>query len=383
VPSQAQSGVALYSQAAVLDAAAPNGSFQMSGGESFGIHDAPAAIVERFDDPVVGGYRGSFDAGTKGRLQGAPGSVRTKNTIDPQGSVFGSPIHGGLLPFGARYQVVFRPQDLGATGSEEIVRSVRWKLFGPSLQQDLFESIAISLGHSHIQPDYTIDPFSALPKFPDSGLRGIYGANYKPGDPVGTKTMWRGPYVIFPGLLQPDGYVPYPAFSSGYPYNGRDSLVFELRTHRSQLAIGINGQEVRLMVTSSPRPDGRIYANGTAAAPLDPDQTVIAHMGDNALPNYQFEFVKVKSDATSPWLAAPKPNPTYRTPVVALAQPAGTAIVLEYRGADDSAGGNATAWSDDIGNANGKAFLQYRVAFTSDWQSLAAPSLDTIVFPVD
>ena len=148
-------------------------------------------------------------------------------------------------------------------------------------------------------------------------------------------------------------------------------------------ALGVNGQAVRLMILSSPRPDARAYAAGTREAPLDPDRVPVAATGDNALPEYQFELVKVKSTAQSPFWRAPTANPVYRTPIIAASVPAGTSYAVEYRGAADKNGTSATAWSHDIGIANGRPFVQFRVVFRANWQTLAAPSLDTVVIPVD
>jgi hypothetical protein len=375
-PNAALAGVPLFAQSLLLDAAAPNGAFRVTNGESAILHGRAAAIALRLDDAAAEGWTGTFDRTVRDRLQGVPNRVRLAR-VEDLGVRFGQPIATPLGSYGCRAQMVYRVTDLGASGEEEWVTGLHWRPFG-TVAFTLFPRVQITLSHSHVVPDYSIDPFSALPRFPNSGLSTTFAQNYKPNQqPV---VVHDGAYVVDPRAQRPDGYLPYPAIRP-YPYNGLDSLLVEFRVPANGAIPP--GAMIDIMVMSSPLPNARAYANGTAATPVDPF-AVASGQGDNSLHHLLVQLEKVRSVATSPWLQAPAGTAAVWYPAhVAASLPAGTSVALEYRGANDAQGNGATIWLPDTLHARGKPWLQVRATLAGAPRSTLVPSIDTLVLPVD
>jgi hypothetical protein len=137
------------------------------------------------------------------------------------------------------------------------------------------------------------------------------------------------------------------------------------------------------MVLSSPEPNSRALDAGSPGALVDPFQSVVATRASNTLHDVQLEFAKVESVAVSPWRQAPAARPNYHTPHVASSVPAGSSLILEYRGADNASGANATPWLFSIDFADGKPFLQWRATMTANHRTGGVPSIDAIVIPVN
>lgn len=377
VPIVFPSGLPLYWQSVVLDASAPNGLYRNSDGESTVVYGSLGVLVEDFTDAAAQGYEGDYDRTKLGRLQGAPARKRVQHTV-PGGLQFPQPIIGPLNPFGERIQMVLRAGDLGAVGKEELVTAVRWLPLGPVVS-DSFSDLSLELAHSSVLPDYTIDPTSALPRFPNSGLALTFANNVKQGESL--QPIYRGPYQILPGDQRADGYLPYPTLQRLFVYNGVDSLLLDFKMSPST-ANGANGQTVYLQVQSSPRPNSRVYDRGTVSNPVNPHTSLQAQDGDNAVHDMQIEFTRVKSTATSPWRDSRFTGPDYQPPVLAQTQPLGTAIGVEYRGSALPDGSNPTAWSNNIDGADGMRFLQMRVSLHGSLFG-DVPSLDAIVVPIN
>lgn len=369
-------GLVLYGQAVVLDANAPNGLFLASNGASSLVHTGPGAVVATFDN--LAGYTGSFAADVAGHLRGGAVTHRTYVTVDPQGIPFSIGIRSPLDGTGCREQMVYRPQNLGATGEPELIVGIAWRrepstFFGP----DFFPWFELRAGHTDVVPDYTIDSFSSLPVFPNSGLDQTFAANERPGAPP--QLLFQGSYTVDPAAALPGGYVPFP-LAAPFAYDGVSSLLLDFRTHASPSG-GINGSRVWLMVQSTAQPNSRVVAHGAAGAPIDPD-LVTSGTGDNAMHELLVEFARVETSAQSPWLSANLPGPDYGTPVIAQSLPWGTSMTFAYRGASNSSGANATAWSPSPDVADGMPYLQFRVVFHSNLLTGERPVLDTLVVPV-
>jgi hypothetical protein len=367
-------GVPVFLQSVVVDQGLP----VLSNGQSAIVHRSPFVIVQEFRDAAAEGFAGTFDRQVRGRLQGGTIRRRTANTADAGGARFGAPVAGPLNPFGVRMQMVFRTSDLGATGEAELITGMRWLPFNPVVQ-DMFQRVGIQLSHTHVVPDYRVDPFSALPMFPNSGLNPIFAQNYRPSEqPL---LMFDGPYLIRPVDVRPDGYLPYP-LGTQFPYDGTNSLLVEFKTPPSPGTSGVNGAAVHIMVMSSPDPNARAYDSGTSARPVDPYATTQGR-GENTLHLMQFEFARVKTVATSPFLAAPAGSQRdFQRPFLAASLPPGTRIDLEFQGSNDPAGANTTAWSPVVDIADGRPYLRYRVNLHADLMTGAVPSLDTLVIPI-
>ncbi len=373
-------GLSVYAQAVFLDPLANNGVFGASDHQTLVIYAAaPFTHTEFFERPAQT-MTGSFDRTVTGRLQGGPVTTRVHSTVDPQGALFAQGVMGPINNYGAKMQMVYRPGDLGAQGDPELITAIRWRPFhGQWVMNGFVDRLELFAMHSHVTPDYTIDPFTAFPKFPQSGLARLFVANRKAGE-IPQKLFDQG-YAIVPSHLRPDGYMPYPGLAQPFRYNGTDSLVLEFRTYPStNPSPQPNGQDIRLMVQSSPLPAARSITSGKPGQLVNP-HTALTGRGDNAMADYQVEFTRVETVAVSPWLRAIGVQPDYDTPVLSEWLPVGTQLVVEYRGALDQLGSGATSWHTNIDIADGFWMLQYRVRFTGDVTSRDVPALDAIVIP--
>lgn len=379
VPTGAPTGVVFYLQSLVLDSQAPNTVFRVSNGESLVLYNSSAVMVEEFTDPVLQGFTGTYDQTHKHRLQGATPKHRLHTVKPTQGAAFGFPLFGPLNPYGTRIQMVYRTNDLGSGGQREVLTALRWLPLG-QVSTATYKRLVIDVGHSKVVPDYSVGSFSQLPLYPASGLSGTFASNPKPAEtPVRIVDQ---SYTVRPQDVRTDGYVSYPMPTAAFTYNGFDSLLLDFRMEATPNLVTSNGQQVHLMVLTSPRPDARVEAAGNANGTVNP-HAVTGGLGDNAMSYMQFEFAQVESEALSPWRKAPVGRPDYHAPSVASSQPGGTSVQVEFRGADSANGLNATAWSTDVNLADARPYLQYRIRlFANPWTN-AAPSVESIVIPIN
>jgi len=372
-------GLALYGQGFLLDSRTWN--LNTTDGASTVIYQGRGAVVHSFDNWEALGFTGDFDRTRRNRLMAGAVSRRLCRPWQKNpGLLFPQPVQSPFNPAGCRQQVVFTAAEMGGTGTEEVVTAVHWKPLTIPVQSDRFPRFALLMAHSGVAPDYSIDPFSALPKYPNSGLNLSFAANYKPGEkPL---TVYDGSYPLSAAHMRPDGYLPYPAPGKFFTWNGTDSLLLEFKVYPTAAAGGWNGQHVQLMVTSMAQPNGRVQAKGSATRPVDPDKVTTADDGDNAMALMQIELTRVISRALSPWLYRVVPNPVYGKAIPAASVPSGASCGIEYRGAQDQQGTGSTPWSTSPAVANGMSYLQYRVTFRCDPVTGRRPSLDTLVIPI-
>lgn len=375
-PVPGLSGLAVFGQAVVLDSTAPNGVFRVSNGASTAFHGSANALVADF--AATGGLTGSFASDVPGHVRGGPVTTRTHRTIDPQGVPFAMPLQSPLVPFGCREQMVFRVQDVGATGEPELLTGVRWKVF-PSIpvQFDVMTSFELRAGHTNVVPDYTVDPFSALPVAPLSGLSLTFANNTIQG--ALPQVLYSGAYVIDPAQQLPGGYMPYP-LTTPFAYDGVSSLLLEFRVGPNT-GNGVNGGLVRLMVQSSPDPFARVLAAGTATQFLVPAQTTVATVGDNTMHDLELVFARVETFCQSPWFDTGRPAPDYAAPIVATSTPPGTSVHVVYRGSASASGATPTEWSPSPNIADGYRHLQFRIVFRASLLTGERPLVDTLVVP--
>lgn len=370
----------IFFQSFVLESLAPNGLFRASNGESTVLHGHANAITFTFRDLIAEGISGDADFSVPGRVLAAPVRRRTA-TIEPAaGLPFPQPVATPLLNRGARLMHVFRAADLGARGVEEIVTAVRWKPFGP-VTPDQYAVVAIELSHSNAVPDYAIDPFSALPKYPTSGLQWTFAANTKALEtPV---PVCSSSYAIRPSDVRPDGYLAWPQLAPNFVYDGFDSLLLDIRVRPGPSTLGANGFRTRLMVQSSSQPDTRIFSPSNGGPNIDPFVVTQAAQGDNTYYETQFEFTTVRSAFVTRYVPNPGPTRLLNDAFVLGDFPAGTSKVVEYEGAQDATGRNATGFATSYSIANGAPFLRLRVTLACEPISGTRPSVDTLVVPVD
>lgn len=371
----------LYLQSIVLEPG-PAFVFRTTDGESTLIANAPFLIVEDFDDPIAQGLTGDFDASVRGRIEAAMPRRRVQNVPPPGGALFNQPISGPLNALGVRMQMVVRAGDLGASGVPEYVTGIRWMPYQNAvLQPDRFFNMAIDLAHSFVVPDYTIDPFTALPRFPNSGLALVFQQNVAGGSIP--QRVFQGDYAIDPVQRQADGYMPFPSIRP-FLYDGVRSLLIDFRTPPDPRSLGLNGLAGYLMVMSSPQPNSRVLAAGNpifGPPRVDPYTTTVALTGDNFYFDMQVELTRTRSTALSRWIHAQGASPQYLAPVVSASVPTGTTMSLHYRGADDPLGLTATPWAGAPQAVSGHAYLQYMVVFDAALSGRARPSIDQIVIP--
>ncbi|MCA8956077.1 MAG: hypothetical protein KDC87_08380 [Planctomycetes bacterium] len=366
-------GAGIFFQAAVANQSAPNGMFDVTDGESAFTYISTAVLEEKFENPANAGFTGTYDRTATGRLL-AGVVTRRSVTYVPQGAPFSQPLHNDLNPAGVRIQKVFRAVDLGANGEPEVLTGLWWEAFrGNPVSRDTLARMALDVSHSAVVPDFTIDPFSALPKFPNSGLSQAFANN--PSQPA--IRVFDGAYVI-DSRNASNGFLPYPQLQREFVYDGTSSLLLDFLTYPSPTSSGVNGQQVYLMALSSPRPDARVVRSPSA----DPSKETLGNRFDNAQTGMVFDFARVFSTATSPWRAAPVASPDYHAPYPGWSLPPGTAIQFEFRGATSNSGAGATAWSSNIDIADGKPYLQYRVLMRAAIDG-ARPSLDSLVIPIN
>jgi hypothetical protein len=373
-------GQPLFAQSLVFDSRAPNGFLRASNGASALLHANTAAIVFEFRDAVAEGVTGSFDQSVRERLM-APPIVRRTQTVEPaSGMPFSLGIVTPLRPTNARLQHVYRAVDLGGTGQPEVVTALRWKPFGPVVA-DSFARVHISLAHSNVVPDYTIDPFSQLPAFPNSGLRLPFASNVRAQEtPV---VVCDTPYPIQPGALRTDGYLPWPALNGMFVYNGVDSLLIDYRVVAGPAALGANGFAVRLMVTTAAEPYTRVFAPGNLQPGIDPFAVTVAQQGDNTLYDLQVDLVRAHATAFTRFVRNPGPMRQVRTHFLAAAVPAGSSVSLRFQGADTESGLNLTGLVPQASFVSGSPFVRVAVDFVANPFTGERPSVDTIVIPVD
>jgi hypothetical protein len=373
-------GQPFFLQSLVLDTAAPNGLFRTSNGQSSILHSQSGAIVFEFRDAAAEGVTGSYDMSVKDRLMAAPISLRTRTVAPASGLPFHLPLQTPLATTNSRMQHVYRAGDLGANGQPEVVTALRWRPFGPVVP-DTFSRVQITLAHTTVVPDYTVDIFSGLPKYPNSGLVTTFANNYKPQEiPV---VVTDGPYSILPSALRPDGFLPWPQLFRPFVYNGIDSLLIDYRVLAGATTTGNNGFAVRLMVTSSPDPNTRVYAPAPRQPAIDPFAITIAAQGDNTLYDLQIDFVDAMSTATTKWVRNPGPRNIYHPAMVAASLPPGTGYELWFQGATDQSGSNPTHFAQDPTGFTAHRWVRLQVRFMANPFDGAQPSIDTIVIPVD
>ncbi|MEZ5990502.1 MAG: hypothetical protein R3F30_15595 [Planctomycetota bacterium] len=381
IPNQAAlHGLVLHAQGFVLTPLDPFLPIQLSNPASTAIVGTSLMIAESFDVPSQR-HSGEFDRSVSGRLQALP--LRTRlvrvGAMSSQAQRFSSGVHATLNPQGVRGHYVLRDTDLGGTGRREALLALHWKPHLTPLVTDSFEQLELLAGHSLVVPDPTIDPFTLLPKYPNSGLSNVFANNVLGA----TVSLYKGGYIVRQSLLRSDGYVPFPDLRP-FVWDGTRSLLLEWRTRPSQTATGANGMSGYLNVLSYHKPAFMAQAIGQPAAPVDPDKVTqcLDKDANNFALDLQVELGTLDSIAESQWLKAPKSGPDYQTPIVAAVVPQGATVLVEYRGSRTGGGTLPTAWSANIDAIDGYDYLQYRVTLGLSPASFRAPSIDVLVIPV-
>ncbi len=207
-----------------------------------------------------------------------------------------------------------------------------------------------------------------------------------------------------------------------------DSLVLEYRIRPQRPALSLrNGFTFARGIQSDPKPNFRVFNIGTnngdvalsGAIPnpvLDPDDiendlrarcsngyapqyrsmpaqggaedfTGIqwsAAQGDNARHFMVFDYVKTTSTIVSPYVrggVAPRYFPAFIDPPPQR-QPAGTQVVVEYRGARNVRGGGPFQFSPDPADHSSRTHIAFRVTFVGNRETRLSPNFETLAIPV-
>ncbi len=205
-------------------------------------------------------------------------------------------------------------------------------------------------------------------------------------------------------------------------------LLMEFRCYPSQSGIGLNSLDINLAINTSAQPNFRAYSTGginNSGSPVskDPDLEIFPTGGfnprsrppgnptrlaaDNALYLGQLDVVLRVSRGHSMWIDSFLSNPGYLPPLLEPQLhelPAGTEVVLDFRGADafatsppgapfnadvlDAYGEvkNGTVffhagdsnWHSEITDIDGARYFQIRISFIGNIQTLLAPHLASL-----
>ncbi len=374
--------VAMHLQFASWDPNFGLSSMRASNLDSFFVHDDDSAVVFDFARPAfpVFGMTGVFDKTVLHRLQALPPAVRSVRPLPAEAMPW--PFTTMLTPFntnGARCLHALRASDLGSLGVPEALVAVRWRpLFGSVTAQTL-PQFELRAAMSTVVPDYAIDPWSALPVDPGSGLSSTFAANSIPGT---EQILASGSYTISPAALTSGGYLPYP-LSQPFVHDGVHTLLLETRCAPGAGAV-VNRPLVHLMSNSSPEPFGTVAAIGGWAgfpAPLVPSTTAIGNGGSYTF-DLELDFLRTRSVAESAWTVSFGGALDYDAPTVASFAPPGTSILVEYRGRI-APGSTPTPWSTTPDVADGMNELQIRVTMEANAATGAVPWVDMVAIPFD
>lgn len=213
-------------------------------------------------------------------------------------------------------------------------------------------------------------------------------------------------------------------------------LLMEFRCFPDSDVFAQNGLQIALAVNSSARPNFRAFSTGGIdqqgiPQSIDPDNEPVARGGynpamngaptqgtDNSVHFGQADFVVKVSRVQSRWFdTGALSGATYAEPVIEPAtQPSGTSLTMSYRGATDFSGNGNTAnanlvgaygdygpsaqdytnpnagytplflngvneWQNDISAIDGAQYVQFRVTFVSNIETLLTPSLSAVGIP--
>ncbi len=202
-------------------------------------------------------------------------------------------------------------------------------------------------------------------------------------------------------------------------------LLTEVRCFPSDVALGQNSFQVAIPVLGQLFPTFRVHSTGgigpgASVVRVDPDRASVPSGGVNPSSNPpgrstrpndpafylgQLDTVTRVTRVHTVWFDSESDAPDYLDPLVTPApseQPAGTSVVLEYRGAPGFAATNGSQhdasrigaygellegtplylpdgwlWSSDIDAVDGQRYLQVRLTFLADTTTGLVPSLDS------
>ena len=377
-------GIALVGQVLLLSPTVPNGSFALSRPQTTALSSGRSFVAETFAAPSASGFTGDFDRSERDVLSPLPVQYREQRLLDSikSGRAFGQSLAGPFAAGGVRMQWVLRSFDLAARRGESVV-GIAWRPFQGRLNgPNRIARMRLELGHSKTVPDYTVDPFSALPKFPNSGLSTQFAAN-RPK--LGMQLAFDSSYSYAAPQLRADGYVELPAFGQQFVYNGWDSILLDFFVpHSSQTQVQ-DGMQVWLPVLSMANPYSRAYMAGTVMAPRDPFSATQGQ-GDNTLPDLKIRFAKVASTAQSPFYAANVGSPDWQAPIILADVPAGCSVELEFQGSTTpNTSGQLTTWlpaSQVDRQLDGWRHVRFRAHMIANGLNGKRPALHSVVVPI-
>lgn len=284
------------------------------------------------------------------------------------------------------------------------------------------------LGYRIRPADLTLSPsgtpFLAFPWNQGAGARTSFtwrdtdllakGGRFCPGIPLDIEVGTPLNLDVGIGEVAPSAEVP----SIGLP------LLLEVRCFPSSLALGFNSLDIRLPYAGWPTPNFRAFSTGgidQTGTPVfvDPDRERIPKGGynpnsnppgqrtplsaDNSFYVAQIDTVMRVSRAVTVWMQSGSFAPHWVEPVIEpRTQIDGTAITVDYRGADGFSSGSGNApfdarvvdiygdfqggtvqfhgdrtWKSDVSALDGATFVQVRFTFLNNVDSGLSPELDS------
>ncbi|MEQ8763837.1 MAG: hypothetical protein RL885_07915 [Planctomycetota bacterium] len=304
-------------------------------------------------------------------------------------------------PQGARIQHAVPRTILGGGTSNTIwtLTGLSWAPIGNVVFADTWTDFSIDVGHTHVVPNTRTNSGGFL-QDSRSGLKQFWAQNYLADDPVTPTTVVdRGTrYQIRPPSNLPNPFrVAFPSFDRTFPYNSTDTLLLDMGA-AATAAGGFNGYQIFVSVQGWSDPDIRIFSAGTEGFVIsDPWALEKAGgvggssnaFGDNSVYIHTFFFKSTQTSSESPWfeMFQGKPQgfdidwsaPVFEPDLANL--PTGTQILVEYRGADDDNGTNATQWSKDFNVLDNRVAAKFRLTFLANPDTEQVPGIDSLAIP--
>jgi len=250
-------------------------------------------------------------------------------------------------PLGCRFQMKFEPADVNVQPGEQIV-GMSWSPKSGYVFASSYREVTIKIGHFLKQTGEALDRF--------------YDNNWQlvSGNPV---TVFRGDYVFDNALNV--AWVPWPAFTADFEYDGTRPLVFEYNMPEG----GDTFQLFRNRSTG-PSPRNRQFSNGgEPASATGPENTKYHH---------RFFFVSKKSIGQSIPISAGVGADYGGFLVLADPNRAGTEITTEWGGSPG--GAPPPQFSQNIHDADGFSHIVFRITLVADALTGIVPRVYSVSF---
>jgi hypothetical protein len=251
---------------------------------------------------------------------------------------------------GSRFQMIFYRTNTGEPEDGEVLTGMSWSPRSSYLFASTYRDLRFAVGH--------------FTGGTNTGLGRTYSLNYI-GEPI---TMFEGDYEV-PSSLATEWY-PWPEWSSYFPYDPSNSLVFEVDCPPG-------GDTYQLFRNQSAASLPRRRNIGPAGAA---DAT---NRDENTQYRTRFEFARITTVAYSRFFDTGVARPNYLDPVIELEPDRpGTSVAVQWQGAMDDGNGQPTepfsVFVDDIELLEIFQHLRFRVLLTADPLNQILPAVRSV-----